>query len=56
MGAGRYGGQARFRAADAAKEARSFEEACSFLNYESLPTGPSPASPDDEPDDDEVGS
>ena len=56
MGAGRYGGQARFRAADAAREARSFEEACCFLNYESLPTGPSPASPDDEPDDDEVGS
>lgn len=39
MGAGRYGGQARFKAGDASKGTPSFEEACAFLNYESLPTG-----------------
>lgn len=53
MGAGRYGGQARFRAGDAAKKARSFEESCSFLNYESLPIGSFPEKPDDESDDSE---
>lgn len=54
MGAGRYGGQARSRAADASREARPFVDACLFLNYESLPTGSSSSSPDGEPDDEDV--
>lgn len=41
MGAGRYGGPARFRAADTAKGRISFEDACSFLSFDSLPTKPS---------------
>lgn len=53
MGSGRYGGQARFKAADVAVEERSFEEACTFLNYESLPTGSSSSNPSDEPEDGE---
>ncbi|NBC48459.1 MAG: hypothetical protein GVY22_10795 [Gammaproteobacteria bacterium] len=39
MGTGRYGGRARFRAADAAEGKFSFEDACSFLNFDSLPSG-----------------
>jgi hypothetical protein len=37
-GAGRYGGAARFRAAHAANGRVAFEQACSFLNFDILPT------------------
>lgn len=38
MGAGRYGGTAKFSAVARSSGARSFEEACSFLDFEWLPT------------------
>ncbi len=50
MGTGRYVGQARFNAANTARDTRSFEEACSFLNYENLQTSPTDNSLDDELD------
>ncbi len=54
MGTGRYGGQARFRAADASRETCTFEMACSFLNYEGLPTGSVDNIPDGELDEEKV--
>ena len=38
MGTGRYGGRARFSQAESRGSPQSFEEACPFLNYDSLST------------------
>lgn len=52
LGTGRYSGQARFRAADDAGKTITFEEACPFLNYESLATSTTGNAPDIEADED----
>ncbi|MCU0553491.1 MAG: hypothetical protein MUF17_01805, partial [Syntrophales bacterium] len=38
MGTGRYAGRARFRPADSQGASQAFEEACSFLSYDSVST------------------
>ena len=53
MGAGRYAGRARFRPADSQGASQAFDEACSFLSYDSVSTKSQQDTPDSFDDEEE---